>query len=105
MQLLPVAAGFDRHIAVFQIDLDDGIHTRHVDQYAVGCRREIAAGVAHASATGHNRRVPLQTCPDQRLHFIDGAWLDDCADGWTNAEDILRVQRDLLGIGVDDLGG
>ena len=31
MQLLPAALGLDRHITIFQIDLDNGIHAGHID--------------------------------------------------------------------------
>ena len=52
MQFLPAASGLDRHITIFQIDLDDGIHAGHIDQHAVGRAGDVTAGIAHTAPAG-----------------------------------------------------
>ena len=103
IQFLPATSGLYCDVPVFEVDLDNGIHAGHVDQDAVGCCGEIATGVAHTPAAGHDRRAAFQAGAHQRLHLVDRARSNDCTDGWPNAEDILRIEGDLLSVGIDDL--
>ena len=104
MQFLPAAPGLDRHITIFQIDLDDGIHAGHIDQHTVGRAGDVTAGIAHTAPAGDDRRAALEAGPHECLHFIDVARAHNRTDRRSYGEDVLRVQRDLLGIRGDDLG-
>ena len=104
IEFLPAAPGLDRHIAIFQIDLNDGIHAGHIDQHAIGGVGDITAGVAHTAPARDDRRSALQTGTHQCLYLIDVARPHNRTDRRSYGEDILRVQRDLLGIRGDNLG-
>lgn len=84
MQLLPAAPGLDRHITIFQIDLDNGIHAGHIDQHAIGARWR-----CNRWYSSYRPREGRSACR---------------APGRPYREDILKVQRYLLGIRRDDLG-
>ncbi len=61
--------------AALEVDLQDPVHLRHVENNAAGMRVH-AAGI-HAAATARVERGRLMACaPDHSLHVLDRARLD-----------------------------
>ena len=104
VELLPATPRLNRHVPIFQIDLNNGIHLGHIDQHAVGRSGKVTTRVAHTATPGDDRCAALQTGTHQCLHFLNVAWPDNRTDRRPNRKHILRVQRYLLGICGDDLG-